>query len=428
MKRALVRSALGVVAIGALLVALIAWLNLRGEDPLMPDAAAPASADQIARGAYLSRAGNCMGCHTERGGAAYAGGRGVPTPFGTVFAPNLTPDKTSGLGTWTAAEFWRALHNGRARDGRLLYPAFPYPNYTRITRADSDAIFAYLRSLPAVAQANRAHTLPFPFDQQAALAVWRALYFRPAQPEVDASRGADWNRGAYLVEGLGHCNACHASRNALGATATPLDLAGGLIPVQNWYAPSLTSPHEAGVADWRDEQVVTLLKTGVSPRGAVMGPMSEVASGSTQYLSEPDLRAMTIYLKALQPPTTESPPVSPRSSTAAGTGPGAKLYDKHCAGCHGDQGEGVPGIYPALAGNRAVVMHTPANVVHLVLEGGFPPATAGNPRPYGMPPFATVLSTDEVAQLLTHIRSSWGNQGAAVSALDVTRYRGVSAR
>jgi mono/diheme cytochrome c family protein len=428
MKRALVRGALGIAAIGALLVALIAWLNLRGEDPLTLDAAAPASADQIARGAYLARAGNCMGCHTERGGAVYAGGRGVPTPFGTVFAPNLTPDKTSGLGDWTAAEFWRALHNGRARDGRLLYPAFPYPNYTRITRADSDAIFAYLRSLPAVAQANRAHTLPFPFDQQAALAVWRALYFRPAQPEVDASRGADWNRGAYLVEGLGHCNACHASRNALGATATPLDLAGGLIPVQNWYAPSLTSPHEAGVADWRDEQVVTLLKTGISPRGAVMGPMSEVTSGSTQYLSEPDLRAMAIYLKALQPPTTDSPPASPRSSTAAGTGPGAKLYDQHCAGCHGDQGEGVPGVYPVLAGNRAVVMHTPANVVHLVLEGGFPPATAGNPRPYGMPPFATVLSTDEVAQLLTHIRSSWGNQGAAVSALDVTRFRGVSAR
>jgi len=428
MKRALVRGALGIVAIGALLVALIAWLNLRGEDALTPDAATPASTDQVARGAYLARAGNCMGCHTERGGAAYAGGRGVPTPFGTVFAPNLTPDKTSGLGGWTAAEFWRALHNGRARDGRLLYPAFPYPNYTRVTRADSDAIFAYLRSLPTVTQANRAHTLPFPFDQQAALAVWRALYFRPAQPVVDAARGADWNRGAYLVEGLGHCNACHASRNALGATATPLDLAGGLIPVQNWYAPSLTSPHEAGVADWRDEQVITLLKTGVSPRGAVMGPMSEVASGSTQYLSEPDLRAMAVYLKALQPPMTDHPPASPRASTAAGTGPGAKLYDKHCAGCHGDQGEGVPGIYPALAGNRAVVMHTPANVVHLVLEGGFPPATTGNPRPYGMPPFATVLSTDEVAQLLTHIRSSWCNQGAAVSALDVTRYRGVSAR
>ena len=428
MTRALVRGIATLLALAALLIALIAWLNLRGEDPLAPDAAASAPAEQVARGAYLARAGNCMGCHTERGGAMYAGGRGVPTPFGTVFAPNLTPDKTSGLGEWSAAEFWRALHNGRARDGRLLYPAFPYPNYTRVTRADSDAIFAYLRSLPAVAQTNRAHTLSFPFDQQAALAVWRALYFRPAQHEVDASRSADWNRGAYLVEGLGHCNACHASRNALGATTSPLDLAGGLIPVQNWYAPSLASPHEAGVADWSDEHVVALLKTGVSQRGAVMGPMSEVVSGSTQHLSEPDLRAMASYLKGLAPPAIKEQTASQGRGPSATGGPGTKLYDQHCAACHGDAGEGVPGVYPALAGSRAVTMQTPANLVHMVLEGGFPPATAGNPRPYGMPPFATVLSNDEVAQLLTHVRSSWGNQAAAVSALDVTRFRSVSAR
>ena len=428
MKRVLVRGVAALLALGALLIALIAWLNLRGEDSLAADAAAPASAEQIARGAYLARAGNCMGCHTERGSAAYAGGRGVPTPFGTVFAPNLTPDPTSGLGTWTGAEFWRALHNGRARDGRLLYPAFPYPNYTRVTLADSDAIFAYLRSLPAVARTNRAHTLQFPFDQQAALAVWRALYFRAAQPELDASRSADWNRGAYLVEGLGHCNACHASRNALGATTSTLDLAGGLIPVQNWYAPSLASAHEAGVADWSDAHVVALLRAGVSQRGAVMGPMSEVVSGSTQYLSEPDLRAMATYLKALPPPAADGAAPVRSAGTSTSEGPGARLYDRHCVACHGEQGEGVPGVYPALAGSRAVTMHTPANLVHVVLEGGFPPATAGNPRPYGMPPFATVLSNDEVAQLLTHVRGGWGNQGAPVSALDVTRFRGVSAR
>ncbi|MEP6872861.1 MAG: cytochrome c [Burkholderiales bacterium] len=431
MTRGAVRLGLAALAIGALLIALIAWLNLRGEDPLVPDAAAPTSPELIARGAYLARAGNCMGCHTDRGGAAYAGGRGVPTPFGTVFAPNLTPDTASGLGAWTAAEFWRALHNGRARDGRLLYPAFPYPNYTRVTRADSDAIFAFLRSLPAVAQPNRGHTLQFPFDQPAALAIWRALYFRPAPSapaQLDQARSPEWTRGAYLVEGLGHCNACHASRNALGATASPLDLAGGLIPVQNWYAPSLASPLEAGVADWSDAHVVELLRTGVSARGAVMGPMSEVVSGSTQHLSESDLRAMATYLKALPPPTSERAAGAPALSTTAATGPGAKLYDTHCTACHGERGEGVPGVYPALAASRAVVMHTPANLVHMVLEGGFPPATGGNPRPYGMPPFATVLSNDEVAQLLTHIRSSWGNQGAPVSALDVTRFRGVSAR
>ena len=417
--------ALVVVALVALLVAaLVAWLNLRGEDALLPDAPdapnATASPELIARGAYLARAGNCMGCHTERGGVAYAGGRGVPTPFGTVYAPNLTPDAEHGLGRWTASEFWRALHNGRARDGRLLYPAFPYPNYTRVTRSDADAIFAFLRSLPAAAQANRPHTLQFPFNQQAALAVWRALYFQPAAAETDAARGADWNRGAYLVEGLGHCNACHASRNALGATASPLDLAGGLIPVQNWYAPSLASPAEAGVADWSDADVMTLLKTGISPRGAVMGPMGEVVSGGTQHLTDTDLRAMTTYLKALpQPPAAPATGGTP----APVDGPGAKLYARHCAACHGDQGEGAPGAYPALAGSRAVTMASAANLVHVVLEGGFPPVTLGNPRPYGMPPFASVLSDDDVAALLTHLRGSWGNRGAAVSAVDVSRFR-----
>jgi mono/diheme cytochrome c family protein len=414
-----------VVMAAALLSGVVAWLNQRGEDALIAGSdAAPASAtaspELVARGEYLARAGNCMGCHTERGGAAFAGGRGVPTPFGTVFAPNLTPDPATGLGRWTAAEFWRALHSGRARDGRLLYPAFPYPNYTRVTRADSDALFAYLHSLPAIARANRPHTLSFPFDQQAALAVWRALYFRAVDQPTDTPRGA------YLVEALGHCNACHASRNLLGASASPLDLAGGLIPVQNWYAPSLASPLEAGVHDWSEEHIVELLRTGVSARGAVMGPMSEVVEGSTQHLSEPDLRAMAGYLKALPQPILDRAVAVP--TEAAATGPGAKLFEHNCAGCHGDHGEGVPGVYPALAGSRAVTLSTPANLVHIVLEGGFPPATAGNPRPYGMPPFATVLSNDEVAQLLTHVRGSWGNHGSPVSALDVTKFRALSAR
>jgi mono/diheme cytochrome c family protein len=369
-----------------------------------------------------------MGCHTSLGGAPFAGGRGVPTPFGTIYASNLTPDSATGIGAWSSVDFWRALHNGRARDGRFLYPAFPYPNYTRITREDSDAIHAYLRSLPAVAQANKLHALPFPFNQQAALAVWRALYFRASQVESDPSRDATWNRGAYLVEGLGHCNACHASRNALGASSSTLDLAGGLIPVQNWYAPALTSPDEAGVADWDTQHIVDLLKTGVSPRGTVMGPMREVVSGSTQHLNDADLLAMSTYLKALpQSPASrsEARPAATNGGTqrVAADGPGAKLYSQNCAECHGDAGEGVRGIYPTLAGSRAVTMHVSANLVHVVLEGGFPPTTAGNPRPFGMPPFAIKLSNDEVAQLLSYIRGSWGNHAPAVSGLDVNLVR-----
>jgi mono/diheme cytochrome c family protein len=423
MKRSLVRGAVALLGIGALLIALVAWLNLRDEDPITGDSA-PATAALIARGAYLARAGNCIGCHTVPGGAAYAGGRGIPTPFGTIYASNLTPDRETGIGAWSSAEFWRALHNGRARDGRLLYPAFPYPNYTRITRDDSDALHAYLRSLPAVAQPNKAHALAFPFDQQAALAVWRALYFRPERIAPDPARSAEWQRGAYLVEGLGHCNACHASRNALGATSNTLDLAGGLIPEQNWYAPSMTSPDEASVATWDTPQIVELLRNGVSNRGAVMGPMSEVVAGSTQHLSEPDLRAMATYLQALPQTPAEPEPDDPPKRLPADS-PGAKLYRQHCMDCHGEHGEGVPGIYPPLAGSRALTLPTPANLVHVVLEGGFPPSTAGNPRPFGMPPFATVLSDTEVAQLLSHLRGGWGNRGAPVSAREVAQFRSL---
>ena len=275
-----------------------------------------------------------------------------------------------------------------------------------------------------MAQANRQHALRFPFDQQAALAVWRALYFRPAQIETEPARDAEWNRGAYLVEALGHCNACHASRNALGAASSALDLAGGMMPVQNWYAPSLTAADEAGVADWDVKHIVDLLRTGVSERAAVAGPMGEVVGGSTQHLTEADLRAMAAYLKALPPEADArrraTNEVEPTPSPA-----GAKLYALHCASCHGERGEGVPGIYPALANRRAVSLRSSANLIHVVVEGGFAPSTAGNPRPFGMPPFATVLNADEVAQVLSHLRASWGNRAAPVTALEVTQVRGT---
>ena len=418
----------------ALLLASIVWLlNHRDEDsaagtsPTDVAVATQFPAELVARGAYLARAGDCIACHTVRGGAPYAGGRGIETPFGTVYAPNLTPDRQTGIGNWSAADFWRALHNGRSKDGRLLYPAFPYPNYTRVVRADSDAIYAYLHSLAPVVQPNTPHDLRFPFDQQVSLAVWRALFFAPRTYAPERSRSAEWNRGAYLVEGLGHCNACHSSRNALGASAGPLDLAGGLIPVQNWYAPSLTDLDEASVADWDRAHIAELLKTGVSARGSVMGPMTEVVLNSTQYLSDADLGAIATFLKAL--PVDRSSRQSARAATAASADSlarGAKLYETNCLHCHGENGMGVPRAYPALAGSRAVAMASPANLVHIVLEGGFPPGTAGNPRPFGMPPFATVLDNDQVADLLSYVRASWGNQAGAVSAFDVSRYRGAA--
>jgi mono/diheme cytochrome c family protein len=417
------------VLVLGLLVALagvVLALNLRDEGRGLDAPAGVATsvpADPVVRGEYLTRAGNCVGCHTERGGVPYAGGRGIETPFGTVVAPNLTPDPQTGLGNWSADDFWRALHNGRSRDGRLLYPAFPYPNYTRVVRPDADAMYAYLRSLPPVVQKNAPHSLAFPFSLQPALAVWRALYFEPGVFRPDPARPAQWNRGAYLVEGLGHCNACHSRRNALGAPAGPLDLAGGLIPVQNWYAPSLTSTDESSVAGWETRHVVDLLKTGISARGMVMGPMTEVVQNGTQHLSEADAVAMAAFLRALPRTRSAFAERTPPAPDPQAQERGARLYEKHCAQCHGEGGRGVPNAYPALAGSRIVTMDPPANLVHVVVQGGFPPSTDGNPRPFGMPPFATVLANADIADLLTYVRNAWGNRARSVSALDVSRFR-----
>jgi len=420
--KALKRIAVGLLLIAILLVAAVYMLNVRDEAPLAASAVTAMTSGQIARGGYLARAGNCLGCHTARGGRPYAGGRGIETPFGTVYASNLTPHARTGIGQWTPAQFWRALHNGRSRDGRLLYPAFPYPNYTHVSRDDADAIFAYLRSLPAVEQTNRPNALRFPYDSQAALALWRALYFRPGKLATDSARSGEWNRGSYLVQGLGHCNACHSSRNAFGATDGSLDLGGGLIPMRNWYAPSLTSAGEAGVADWDLGEIVALLKTGVSTHASVSGPMAEVVAGSTRFLNDADLRAIAVFLKALPPSHEAARPVA--GADARTLERGAGIYERNCAECHGDVGEGVDSVYPRLAGNRAVTLEPAANVIRVVLSGGFPPGTAGNPRPYGMPPFLTALGDEDIATVVSYIRNSWGNRASAVSAYTVSRYRG----
>ena len=422
----LLKFALGAGVLAMVASAVVWTLNVRDEVNVSASVAYAPNGSLIARGAYLARAGNCATCHTARGGQPYAGGLGIPTPFGTVFTSNLTPDENTGLGSWSPAHFWRALHNGRSKSGRLLYPAFPYTNYTQVTREDSDAIFAYLRSLPAVVQANRPHALRFPYQSQAALAVWRAMYFSPGVFQPDAARNAEWNRGAYLVKGLGHCSACHSPRDALGGIGKGLDLAGGLIPMQNWYAPSLGSPHEAGMGDWDREQIVSLLKNGVSPRASVSGPMSEVVLRSTQYLSREDLGAMAQYLKEL-PRESPKPEAAVAPANAINTAKAAKLYEQHCAQCHGDKGQGVANAYPALAGNRAVTMPSTENLVQMVLGGGFSPATTGNSRPFGMPPFVLVLDDSEVADVITHIRSSWGNQAGGITSIQVQRVRGNQA-
>lgn len=452
-----------VLVAGAVASAGVYWLNVRGEafeapasseaserpdvpavpggaavkgssgGPMSTSAVSAPSAQQIERGAYLSRAGNCMGCHTPQGGSPFAGGRRIDTPFGVVVAPNITPDATTGIGRWTASDFWRALHHGRSKDGRFLNPAFPYPSFTWVTREDSDALWAYLRSVPAVQRPNEPHELRFPYGTQAALAVWRALNFQPATFQADPQQTQDWNRGRYLVQGLGHCAACHSERNALGGIRSDGEWSGGLMPDGAWYAPSLADPHEAGIQHLSRAQVVSLLQQGVTQGSSVSGPMAEVVFSSTQYMTAADLGAMADYLTTLPVRASRAGSATRAKSDTQGTSAGqgfkratpevlqrgGKLYGEHCASCHGASGEGVAGQYPALAGNRAVTLGVINNLVQMIRHGGFAPATMGNPRPFGMPPFAQALNEQQIADVATYLRQSWGNEAEPVSSLDV---------
>jgi mono/diheme cytochrome c family protein len=428
--------------------------------------------ESIDRGSYLAKVGNCAACHTARGGVAYAGGKAIATPFGAVYTSNITPDRETGIGNWSADAFYRALHEGRSADGKLLTPAFPYPNYTHITRTDSDDLYAFfMQSVKPVMQVNQAHDLPFPFNTQVALAFWRTLFFTPntiaAQAintpatsiNIGLSEGvkidnSEIQRGAYLVRGLGHCSACHAERNALGASVkNPLSdqfLSGALMPMRDWYAPSLVNKAEAGVAHLPKQDVVNLLKTGIAPNASMLGPMAEVVAGSTQFWTDADLNATAAYLQSLpqlssqllsqtelKNSTKSTASTSSSSSTSANSAiaksqpalfaRGAELFTQHCATCHGEQGQGmrVEGnvALPALAANRAITMPNTTNLVRIILAGGYAPSTAGNPRPFGMPPFIHVLSDPDIAAVTTYIRNAWGNRADSVSAADVVRVR-----
>src|SRR5262249_1735660 len=267
--------------------------------------------DIIQRGEYLARAGDCIACHTAPEGRTFAGGRAMPTPFGTIYSSNITPDRDTGIGKWSADDFYSTMHRGRFPDGGLIYPAMPFASYTKVTRADSDAIFAYLKSIPAVNQKNREHDLSFPYNNRQLILGWRTLFFSEGEYKPDPSKSAEWNRGAYLVDGLGHCGMCHSPINMLGGTSQADVFKGGLIPMQNWYAPSLTSDREAGLGEWSIEDITDLLQAGVSKRGVVYGPMAEVVHNSLQYLNDEDIRAMAVYLKSI---SERSPP--PPSTSA----------------------------------------------------------------------------------------------------------------
>jgi mono/diheme cytochrome c family protein len=383
-----------------------------------------ATTQTIDRGEYLARAGDCVACHTAPDGQQFAGRRPMPTPFGNLYAPNITPDDETGIGQWTSDDFYRMMHTGVSRDGTLMYPAMPFASYTKVTRADSDAIYAYLMSVPPVRQQNRPHELRFPFNKRDLLIGWRTLYFKEGEYIADPKQSTQWNRGAYLVQGLGHCAMCHTAINALGGSSESDAFEGGMIPNQNWYAPSLTSNREAGLGNWDIKDIADLLQVGASHRATVYGPMAEVVYNSLQYLSDEDVQAMAVYLKALPQRDSEPPPTSQaRLVNPAVMELGRKVYAKQCAICHGDEGKGQAPAYPPLAGNQSITMSSPVNAIRMVLNGGYPPGTKKNPRPHGMPPFSHILNDEEVSSVVTYIRVAWENSGTPVTAAQANELR-----
>lgn len=363
---------------------------------------APASAQStsIARGEYLARVGDCISCHTANGGTPYAGGYRLDTPFGYLLAPNITPDNDTGIGRWSSADFYRAMHDGVNKRGQDMYPAMPYDFYTKLTRADSDAIFAYLRTLKPVKNAVDINHLQFPFNQRWSMAVWRELYFDEGTFKSDPTQSAQWNRGAYLVEGLGHCSACHSPRNALGGIEKDKAYTGATI--DGWFALNLSSNLHTGLGQWTAAEIAAYLKTGAAQgRTTAFGPMAEVVQNSLSHLTDADLTAMAEYLKAIPPNSSLR---SGKPAPAASRLQGATLYMDHCGGCHQAKGRGVPSVFPPLAGNGAVIAPDPANILKVVL-GGVPQRGGYIP----MPAFAGQLDDQQIADIANYVRTSWGN-------------------
>jgi mono/diheme cytochrome c family protein len=373
---------------------------------------------QIERGRYLATVGDCAACHTLPGsGHDFAGGRSIETPFGQLVAPNITPDPQTGIGAWTDDEFVNALTKGTGRNGTHLYPAMPFTYYTKLTRGDALAIRAYLNTLPAVHNPIKSNQLPFPVNIRAAMAAWDVLFFTPGSFKPVAGKSDEWNRGAYLVEGLGHCGMCHTPKNFLGADKTSERLQG--YALQGWFAPNITNDSPRGLGSWSIGDIVDYLKSGHNSFGAATGPMSETLNLSTSHMNDADLKAIAVYLKD-QPGQQQSASSDPDQKTMA---LGAQVYADECSGCHTTNGKGISGMFPSLNGSAAVRQADPASLLHVVLRGARSVGTDKAPTAPAMPAFGWILKDDQVAAVLTYIRNAWGNSAPPVTASEVGKAR-----
>lgn len=390
-----------------------------------PVAAVIEVAASLEQGRYLARAGNCAACHTAEGGEPYAGGLAFKTPFGTLFSTNITPDTSTGIGGWDFADFYRAMKHGERPDGTHLYPAFPYTDFAKMTDTDIASLFVYLQSVSPVELPNRPNALAFPYSQRALLGFWKSAFHDSRSFEPDPTRSPEWNRGAYLVEGPGHCGACHTPRNLLGAERQPLALAGGVHQARvkrggyrMWSAANLTSA-PTGLGSWSEDELIAYLKTGVNDRAVVHGPMREVVMDSTRHLDDADLKAMAVYLKDL-PPTQQFSGPAPSAQRMA---EGEIVYTVHCGSCHLPTGLGDKGLGVSLAGNATVQAPDPSSLINVILYGPHLPAPPFAVDRSTMKMFGKRLSDKDIAGAATYVRASFGNQAGEVTPEQVKAQR-----
>lgn len=441
------RATTSLAALGLICAGIVAWNAASAAAPAAaaaaPSAGAPAnSPDQqlIQQGEYLARAGDCIACHSAPKGKPYAGGLAMATPIGKIYSSNITPDKQAGIGDWSYADFDKLMRTGVSKRGYTVYPAMPYPSYSRLSQADMRALYAYLmHGVAADPTPNKDSAIPWPLSMRFPLTIWRWVFAPTPQPYAPAAPGADTQllRGAYLVEGLGHCGACHTARGlamqekALDNHGNTVYLAGGAA-IDGWSVPSLRNEHGGGLANWSAQDIATFLKTGRNGHTASFGAMNDVVAHSTQYMSDEDLAGMAAYLKSLAPGSPAAPAYAADDKVAkelfngvVSTG-GAQLYLDKCAGCHRSDGKGYAKAFPALAGNAVLQTGDPTSAINIVLSGGAVPATRTAPSSLTMAPYADALNDAQVAQVVTFIQTSWGNRGAAATADQVAKVRKIS--
>lgn len=396
-------------------------------------AGASAADAAISKGHYLAQAGDCAACHTSAGGAAFAGGLKMLTPVGAIYSTNITPDKQTGIGDYTYDDFAQAVRGGVAKDGHQLYPAMPYTSFSKISDQDMQSLYDYfMKEVPAVNQADRDSDIPWPLNMRWPLIVWNWAFHDKQQFQADSSQSAEWNRGAYLIQGLEHCGTCHTPRGigfqekALNQQ-DPAYLTGGTL--EGWHAPNLTGNLKEGIGNWSQQDIASFLKTGWTANSAAFGSMTDVIEHSTQHLSEGDLNAMAVYLKSLKSSDPEAVAPKPDTVTQAAlvkgdtSTPGAQVYMDNCAACHRTDGKGYSRTFPALAHNPALSGEDPSSLISIVLRGGKAAVTHQVVTGLTMPDFGWRLDDQQVADLSTFVRSSWGNNAPAVTADQVKELR-----